>query len=222
MCKLPLSINSYINELRTIKNIAQANGYTENEIDDLVNKQARNIRKNSLSTFYQQAKNQKQTKRASFKFTHEITNHLKPIFKQHDIQLVFSNDNKLKNLLGNAKDKCDEHQKSGIYKLLCDFCSKVYIGQSRRKILTRYREHCSHIKYNRPTKSAVAEHALTNLHVNLTESNLKNLKLIKPTRSIKQLDVLESIEIHKYKSKLMNNVYGPVSSSLFNFIKQVK
>lgn len=172
-------------------------------------------------TLFQQEKKQQQTTRSRvpFKFTHTITNQLKPIFNKQKMQMVFANNEKLKNVLGNTKDKCDEHQQSGIYKILCDFCSKIYIGQTRRNILTRYKEHCSHIKYNRPTKSAVAEHALTNLHVNITNTNLKNLKLVRQARSIKQLDILESIEIHKYKSKIMNNVYGPVSSSLFNFIK---
>lgn len=221
MCKLPLPINNFIKELTTIKEIANTNGYTNNEIDDLVMKHSRNIKKNSLSTLFKQAKNQKITTRVPFKFTHAITNHLKPIFKQHGMSIVFANNNKLKSALGNPKDKCDDHhQKSGIYQILCGFCSKLYIGQSRRRILTRYKEHCAHIKFNRPTKSAVAEHAISNLHVNITDSNLKNLKLLKESRSIRQLDILESIEIHKNKSKLMNNVYGPVSSSLFNFIKQ--
>lgn len=73
MWKLPLSINSYMNELQTIKNIANTNCYTNDEIDKLVHKQARNIRKNSMSTLYRQQKQHQTTKRVSFNFTHEIT-----------------------------------------------------------------------------------------------------------------------------------------------------
>jgi hypothetical protein len=154
--------------------------------------------------------------RAPFKFNHTITNYLKPVMKQQKIDMVFSSKNKLKDILGNPKDKIEEHQKSGIYRILCQICSKTYFGQSRRAILTRYKEHCSHIKYNRPTKSAVAEHVLKENHFNITT---KDLKLVKQTRNIRQLDVLESIHIHKNKTHMMNNVYGPVSSSLFNFIR---
>lgn len=210
MCKLPLSIKNYMNELKLIKEIANTNGYTENEIDNLVSKHSKNIKKHSLSTlFKQEAKaKQKSITRAPFKFTHMITNNLKPIYKAHKMEIVYANNDKLKNILGNPKDKCDGHQKSGIYKILCDFCP-------------RFLEHRRHIKYNRPAKSAVAEHALNNLHVNITETSIQNLKLIRTARSIKQLDVLESIEIHKNKTKLMNNEYGPISSPLFNFIKPV-
>lgn len=156
LCKLPLTINGYINELKTIKEKAKTNGYTDTEIDNLISKHSKNIKKKSMSTLFQQTNSQISQTRVSFKFTHAITNHLKPIFNKHKMQLVFANNDKMKNKLGNPKDKCEDHQKSGIYKILCEFCDKIYIGQSRRKIITRYKEHCRHIKYNRPSKSAVA------------------------------------------------------------------
>lgn len=202
-----------MNELENIKRIANVNGYAEEEIEKMVEKHSRNIKKLSLTTLNKQAE---ATVRAPFKFIHHITNHLKPVMKQQKIDIVFSSNNKLKDALGNPKDKLEDHQKSGIYRILCVDCQKIYIGQSRRNILKRFKEHCSHIKFNRPTKSAVAEHALTENHFNITQANLK---LLKQTRTIRQLDVIESIYIHKNKHRLMNNVYGPVSSSLFNFIK---
>lgn len=77
MCKLPFNINSYINEVKTIKEIANVNGYTDTEIDNLVTKHSRNIKNKSMSTFFQQTKNQRTQTRVSFNFTHSITNHLK-------------------------------------------------------------------------------------------------------------------------------------------------
>jgi len=218
LCRLPLSIKNYMNELENIKRIANINGYMNEEIEQLVEKHSRKMKKLSSSTLFSQ-KNVERPTRAPFKFNHTITNGLKPIFKQQKIDMVFSSNNKLKDLLGNPKDKLEPHQKSGIYKILCPVCQKMYFGQSRRSILTRYKEHCAHIKKNRPTKSAVAEHALSKIHLAFTTTNPKNLQLVKQTRNVRQLDVLESIYIHKNKNHIMNNVYGPVSSSLFNFIK---
>jgi len=39
---------------------------------------------------------------------------------------------------------------SGIYRLQCNTCSKVYIGQSGRAIITRFKEHLRYIKNNDP------------------------------------------------------------------------
>lgn len=198
MCRLPLSINKFTREICIFADIAKANGYTEQ--DDLVHKQSNNIRQNSLSTLFQQTKSQETVTRAPFKFIHPITNQLEPIFKHHKIQMVFSNTNKLKDLLGNPKEKLHDHQKSGIYLILCNECQKIYIGQTRRNIFSRFKEHCAHIKYNIPSKS---KHVLEYLHLTITNINLK---LIKSVRSARQLDVVESIQMHKQKPHLMNNV----------------
>ena len=215
LCKLPLSITNYMQELENIKRIANINGYTNEEIDELAKKYWRRIKKMNTSTLFSQNKSPK-NKITSFKFNHTITNYIKPILKKQDIDMVFSSNNKVKDILGNPKDKLEEHQKSGIYKIQCSQCPKIYIGQTKRDILTRYKEHCSHIKFNRPSKSAVAEHVLTENHFNIT---IENLKLAKQTQKTIELDVIESMQIHKNKKHLMNNVYGPISSSLFNFIK---
>lgn len=215
LLRLPLSIVNYMEELKNIKRIANINGYTEEEIETLVNKQSRKLKKAESSTLFSQKTEEKQT-RVSFTFNHTITNHLKPIFKRQNIEMVFGSNNKLRDVLGNPKDKVEDHQKSGIYQILCQNCNKLYIGQSRRAILTRFKEHCAHIKYNRPTKSAVAAHALNENHLEVKSTNLK---MIKQTRKVQQLDGWESIHIHKNKNQLMNNVQGPISSSLFNFIK---
>jgi hypothetical protein len=49
---------------------------------------------------------------------------------------------------------------SGIYKLKCNTCNKVYVGQSGRAIIVRFEEH---IRSNNST-SAYATHILENRH----------------------------------------------------------
>lgn len=218
LCRLPLSVINYMEELKNIKRIANINGYTDEEIETLVEKHSRKMKKLESSTLFSQNKKEEIT-RASFTFNHTITNYLKPIFKQQGIEMVFTSNNKLKDVLGNPKDKIEDHQKSGVYEISCSDCNKIYIGQTRRTILARYKEHCSHIKFNRPTKSAVAEHSLGENHFSI---QTKNLKLVKQIRNVRQLDAWESIYIHKNKNRIMNNVYGPVASSLFNYIKVKK
>ena len=50
---------------------------------------------------------------------------------------------KLKDLLGNPKDKSDKLEKSGIYQIGCNDCEMFYVGQTRRSVKVRYEEHIS-------------------------------------------------------------------------------
>lgn len=55
-----------------------------------------------------------------------------------------------------SNNKIPTHQKAAIYSVLCQNCYKMFIGQTRR-----YLEHHSQC-HNRPKKSSIAEHVLSN------------------------------------------------------------
>lgn len=48
---------------------------------------------------------------------------------------------------------------AGIYKIDCE-CGSCYIGQTKRSIATRLKEHIADVKHRRSLKSAVCEHML--------------------------------------------------------------
>ncbi|XP_045456272.1 uncharacterized protein LOC123666111 [Melitaea cinxia] len=50
-------------------------------------------------------------------------------------------------------------QDAGVYKLDCD-CGLSYIGQTKRSIKTRVKEHIADLKHRRYTKSAISKHSL--------------------------------------------------------------
>lgn len=47
--------------------------------------------------------------------------------------------------------------RSGIYEIACKNCDKVYIGQIKRSIETRYKEHVAHFRFVGES-STVAQH----------------------------------------------------------------
>ena len=80
MCNLPLSAINFMNELKTIKRIAQVNGYSDKLIDGLVEKHSKQLRKKKRTTFIEQ---QRQNRiYVPFNFIPAVTNHLKPIFQK--------------------------------------------------------------------------------------------------------------------------------------------
>jgi hypothetical protein len=84
-------------------------------------------RKRSLETLIPVLKRDDASKkRHAIAFYLAITNKLQRIFRNHLIDLVYSNKGKLKDSLGNPKDKTEMVQKSGIYQVECEGCDSVY------------------------------------------------------------------------------------------------
>ena len=85
-----------------------------------------------------------------------------------------------------CKDPC------GIYKLKCNTCNGVYVGQSGRAISVRYKEHIRYIRTNNP-KSACATHILENRHEYGTEEN--TLQLLQTCQKGTRMDCWETLYI---------------------------
>ena len=60
----------------------------------------------------------------------------------------------------NHKDKDPIMKKSGVYKIDCKQCEKVYIGQTKRNLETRTKEHFRNVRLNHLEKSDIALHAI--------------------------------------------------------------
>ena len=217
MCKLPLSISNYMKEHNYIKNAAIVNGYKLIDIERMITKHSRKIKNSRMSTLFTQKRQQDKNntyKRHSIAFTPEITNNLKIPFKKHNMYMVFSNRGRLKDILGSTKDKSDHLEKSGIYEIDCGDCDMKYVGQTRRKLKTRFKEHMDAIKNNQTQKSSVAAHVLDNNHWNISQNNLK---LLKEVNNTKKLDAYESYFIQRTTNP-MNADNGNINSNLFKII----
>ncbi|KAJ8952561.1 hypothetical protein NQ318_006926, partial [Aromia moschata] len=149
------------------------------------------------------------SKFASLPYEPKFTRGLDKNFKNININLVYNSKNKLQTLLGKPKDKINNNEKSGIYEISCKNCDQKYIGQTKRYILTRFKEHMAHLKYGRTEKFCVAQHAFDNNH----RIDINNLKFIRNLTNSRQLDAFESLEIIKCNSS-MNKDHGPIPNSL--------
>lgn len=57
-------------------------------------------------------------------------------------------------------------------------CEAKYIGKTRKNIRTSFKEHFSHLKYQREEKSSIVKHCILTVHIIKEE----NMKLLKHTR----------------------------------------
>lgn len=171
-----------------------------------------------MTTFYTQNLSMrdktKERKRVCLPFVPEITNKLKDVFKKNNMEIVYSNNFKLKNLLGSTKDKVESLEKPGIYQITCAICGLKYYGQTRRTICKRFSEHQKYIQTNQPRKSAFANHVLYNEHFGTSSSNIKLLKQISDPN---KLDAYEVYYIQN-DADALNLDRGNIDTDLFRYV----
>jgi hypothetical protein len=216
LCNLPLSIQHYKNEYDYIKKVADVNGYSEKMVDNIIRKHARKAKRKNLSTMQNVSNVSNEKRKVSMGYTPIITNKLKSIFNKHDMMIVYKNNNKLIDLLGSTKDKRHELKQSGINRSKCSQCEAVYIGQTKRSVEKRFKEHLKAIEQKHKFKSAFAAHALESKHLTTTIEDVKLLKRVNEERS---LDAYECVLILNTENTV-NLDNGNIESNLFSLINK--
>jgi len=92
----------------------------------------------------------------TFTYSSPLVRRVTNLFKQTRLKIAFRATNTIQKQLADKETHSDP---SGIYKLKCNTCNKVYVGQSGRTMAVRFKEHIRYIRSNNST-SAYATHIL--------------------------------------------------------------
>jgi uncharacterized FlaG/YvyC family protein len=150
---LPLEEKTKNKELNTIINISLNNGYRKEDFIHTYNK----LKQKANNPNDRDIKEQKWvTKTYTGNYIRKITK----LFKNTNVKTAFKIHHTIGKLL-HEEHNINTYDQSGIYKLTCQTCHQVYIGQTGRKLSTRYNEHIRNIRLNKD-ESAYATHILNN------------------------------------------------------------
>jgi hypothetical protein len=103
---------------------------------------------------------------ATFTDIGKETTYITNLFKNTELEIAMCTNNSIQNILMNNKqltnntDKCTQ---SGVYKLSCPDCNKVYVGQTGRNFLTRFNERKAAFRTN-SQNSNYAKHLTEHTH----------------------------------------------------------
>ena len=106
---------------------------------------------------------------------------------------------------------------SGIYKLKCNTCNKVYVGQSGRAIGTRFKEHIRYVRSNNSTSAYIDIDIFVNCNWVVTQTihrTKQNNNTYNNTTILEECGpcpVLASITAHILENR---HEYGPKEETL--------
>ena len=115
------------------------------------------------------------------------------ILRQAGIDVFHSAPSKLQGLLHTHKDKPDPNNRAGVYRIPCE-CGKVYIGETKRNLPTRLKEHRAHGRRGDFEKSAIVKHS----HIKDHQIDWQAAQLITPIDAWHPRRIREAIEIVKH------------------------
>lgn len=207
MVSIPLSDKKFRIETEKIIRMGAVNGYRESTVRSIINKHVKKRERTNFSTLEDSEAESK--KRVSVRYFPLITNQIKEVYKEHDLELVFRNDGSLRQHLGTTKDKPLDLHRSGIYRIQCGCCGRLYFGLTVRKLFERFNEHIKSTNWK--NKTAVGRHIFSTQH----DIHISDLKLIQPIATRWKIEYFEAIHIHKHRHEnLLNIDDGNITSPL--------
>jgi hypothetical protein len=191
MLTLPITKQQQQQEWNTIQTIAQNNGFPKPIIQRLKMKiKNRKQKQQQQSTITPSTQQRKKWVICTYHspLIRKITN----LFKQTELKIALRTTN---TIFQQLVRKQNTNNPSGIYKLKCKTCNKVYVGQSGRSITVRYKEHTRYIRTNNPI-SAYALHILNKRHEYGNAE--QTLELLKPCQKGSKMNCWETFFIHQF------------------------
>ena len=208
---LPLNEERYKKEQDYIFQLATKNGFSKEIIRNLLRKKAMRAQNRRLTTLFDRREENMKSS-IVVTFHPRVNSRLQNALRSLGINLINKTQTKLKDLLGNPKDKQRKLEKSGIYQIICESCEKIYVGQTRRSVKTRFDEHISKYRRRHYDSSAVATHMHINQHPRMKVS------LLEQVSDPRKLDFLETLYINKADPDLLlNREGGPNNSVLLKY-----
>jgi len=185
---------------------------------DLINKKIKDrlitIKKNKISEERESKDNYDIGKTLVVPFAKNISFGIKRMIK-NCVNVRFSIPKKLDSLIKKGKDKLELKQNTGVvYRLDCENCEQVYIGQTKRNIETRIKEHKNNIKNASRNYSVVTNHRLTMDH------EFKwDVGILHKERNRRKREIAEMFFIKKYKKNNKSLNFLVISNRRYKLIE---
>ncbi|KAL1448349.1 hypothetical protein WDU94_015561 [Cyamophila willieti] len=180
LISVPLSLDNYLKELGKIHTIAKNNGYSPNEINNLL---AKKIKKQKRERIYAKVPKEVSDRWRKLRYVNRECIEIGNEFRKVGITPAFYNDRTIGRYLINNKPKIDNGLKSGIYKIECNDCDSAYVGMTQRALKTRVSEHMklpeSHVnQHMRDQNHTFSMDNVTLLHRGSKKWKLSSLEML--------------------------------------------
>ncbi|KYN50572.1 hypothetical protein ALC57_07139, partial [Trachymyrmex cornetzi] len=208
-----LNISDMINNLLN-------NGYPLDFLFNTINNRIKSLsHKNKLKQTNQKDLSDNNIKMYStLPYVKNFTEKFQNVYRKYNLNIAYKPINSLNKFIKTGKDKLDKMDNSDVvYKIICGNCDCSYVGQTKKKLKTRIKEHKADIKKSN-NHSVVSLHQLQYGH----QIDWENINILDSERLFYKRSISEMIHIKKQENGINNqndteklpNIYLPIIQSL--------
>jgi len=148
--------------LKTIKEILSNNNFPDYVINKYIKKRLYVLNNNTENNNNEAINNRKNIDVGAFitlPYIGKLSDNISRFLNKKGLRVVYRLQKKLSILIKRGKDATSKMNRTNvIYKLQCNDCSVSYIGQTKRHLSTRIKEHQNNIKKHESSHSVVSKH----------------------------------------------------------------
>jgi len=185
--------------LDIVKAILLNNGYPLTMLNRMIVKRHKFL-KNKIRDCFETNNDQSDNRNYTLTvpYTGRLSNDIKRIVKNF-VDVRFSIPKKLDTLIRKGKDKLDDCRRTEVvYQIECKDCDQVYIGQTKRHLETRVKEHKNNIKNPSGNFSVVTNHRVSLHH----EFDWDKTRILHKERNRKKREIAEMFFIKKQRNNI--------------------
>ena len=151
----------------------------------------------------------------SLPYVRDVTENIAHSLKNSGIKVVYNLPKKLNTIIKTGKDLLPKERNTNVvYQLKCNDCNASYIGQTKRHLYTRIKEHCNNIKLHPSSYSVVSKHRSELAH----EFDWENCNILHSERNVNKRELAEMFFIKKLDNTInsqkdtenLNNIYDKI------------
>jgi len=152
----------------------------------------------------------------TFTYIGPETNFITKLFKHTNLKIAYRTSNNIQSYLSLNPHSEDIFAQSGVYKLTCPDCGKVYVGQTGRDFKTRLNEHKCSFTHNKTSKYTL--HLLEHSHTLGSMHDV--MQIIQLQKKGIHVNTIERFHIHKEAAtnNHLNDDYTLSTNRIFDTI----
>jgi len=162
--------------IRTVKKILSNNCFPPKIIDRYVQKRVCTLRerKNMTISVDNNSRAFDISSCILLPYIKNLSDNISRTIKKTSLKLIYTIPKKLDKLIKRGKDKLSKTDRTNIvYKIDCNKCDATYIGQTKRHLNTRIKEHINNIKVHTSNHNVISKHKTEYMHdFNWTSPNI--------------------------------------------------
>jgi len=193
-------IRFHFDNLKIVKSILLNNGYPRNIVNNETKKRYRFLKKNRMKGGSKKGDvdHDKGMYTMAVLYIGNVSDDIRRIVKNM-VDVSYTIPRKLDTVIRKGKDKLDDRQTTEIvYRINCRDCNKVYIGQTKRHLATRIKEHRNNINNPSGNFSVVTEHRLRLNH----DFDWEKPNILHREKNRKKREIAEMFYIKKFNNNI--------------------